>query len=154
MNLVTVAQSAHWLNLERLYAEVRRVLVPDGIIAMWSYGLHRISDREIDNAIAFFYKHVVGPYWPPERALIEGGYRTILFPFDEASPPAFKMVARWTLPQLLGYLRTWSAVDRYRAAKGVDPVVSLEQELAPWWGDEQCQRRVTWPLALRVGSVR
>jgi SAM-dependent methyltransferase len=154
VNLVTVAQAAHWLDLERFYAEVRRVLVPEGIIAMWAYGLHRIGDGEIDRAINFFYKHVVGAYWPTERALIEAGYRTISFPFDEASPPGFEMVAHWTLPQLLGYLRTWSAVDRYRTAKGIDPVVALESEIAPWWGDEQRRRRVTWPLALRVGSVR
>ena len=154
VNLVTVAQAAHWLDLERFYAEVRRVLVPKGIIAMWCYGLHRLGDVRIDGAIGVFYKDVVGPYWPPERALIEEGYRTIPFPFDEASPPAFEMVAQWTLPQLLGYLRTWSAVDRYRAANGVDPVIALEKELAPLWRDEGRRRRVTWPLAVRVGSAK
>jgi SAM-dependent methyltransferase len=154
VNLITVAQAAHWLDLDLFYAEVNRVLVPHGVIALWSYGLHRIGDAEIDRAIGFFYKHVVGPYWPAERALIEVGYRTIPFPFEEVSPPAFEMVARWTLPQLLGYLRTWSAVDRYRAAKGVDPVLSLEGELAPYWGNEDVQRRVTWPLAVRVGRLR
>jgi SAM-dependent methyltransferase len=154
VNLVTVAQAAHWFDLERFYAEVRRVLVPNGIIAIWCYGLHRIDDAQIDRTIGDFYKDVIGSYWPPERALIEEGYRTIPFPFDEASPPAFEMVARWTLPQLLGYLRTWSAVDRYRAANGVDPVVALEKELVPLWHDDGRQRQVTWPLAMRVGSAR
>jgi SAM-dependent methyltransferase len=154
VNLITVAQAAHWLDLERFYQEVYRVLAPGGILAMWCYGLHRIGDPEIDHAIGFFYKNVVGPYWPPQRALIESGYRTIRFPFYEKSPPAFEMVARWTLPQLLGYLRTWSAVERYRAAKGIDPVASLEQELLPWWGDERDQKKVTWPISLRVGSPR
>ena len=154
VNLVTVAQAAHWLDLPRFYEEVRRVLVPKGTIAIWGYGLHRVGDSEIDDAIGFFHKHVVGPYWPPERALIDAGYRTLRFPFAETSPPAFEMVARWTLPQLLGYLRTWSAVERYRSAKGIDPVASLESQIAPFWGDARQQRRITWPLALRVGSVR
>jgi SAM-dependent methyltransferase len=153
VNLVTVAQAAHWLDLEGFYEEVRRVLVPKGIIAIWCYGLHRI-DARIDGAIGVFYRDVIGSYWPPQRTLIEDGYRTIPFPFDEASPPAFEMVARWTLPQLLGYLRTWSAVDRYRTANGVDPVVALEKELIPLWRDDGHQRRVTWPLAVRVGQVR
>ena len=154
VNLVTVAQAAHWLDLPRFYEEVRRVLVPNGTIAIWGYGLHRVGDSDIDDAIGFFHKHVVGPYWPPERALIDAGYRTLAFPFTEASPPAFEMVARWTLPQLLGYLRTWSAVERYRAAKGIDPVSSLESQIAPFWGDARQQRRITWPLAMRVGSSK
>jgi len=154
VNLVTVAQAAHWLDVDRFYAEVRRALVPNGIIAIWCYGLHRIDDAEIDRAIGVFYKDVIGPYWPPQRALIEEGYRTIPFPFDEVSPPAFEMVARWTLPQLLGYLRTWSAVDRYRGANGVDPVVALEKELVRLWRDDGCQRQVAWPLAMRVGFAR
>ena len=152
VDLVTVAQAAHWLDLPRFNEEVRRVLVPNGIIAIWGYNLHRVGDGEIDRAIDHFHADVVGPCWPPERALLEAGYRTIPFPFAEVSPPAFEMTAQWTLPQLLGYLRTWSAVDRYRAAKGVDPVTALEARIARSWGDAQRQRRITWPVALRVGS--
>src|SRR5687768_2451412 len=107
-NLVTVAQAAHWFDHDRFHAELRRVAAPDGVIAIWCYGLHRISPA-IDDVIDAFYRNVIGPYWPPQRALIEAGYRTIPFPFDELSPPAFEMTARWTFPQLLGYLRTWSA---------------------------------------------
>ena len=154
VNLITVAQAVHWFDIDRFYLEAKRVLVPGGVIAVWSYALHRVGDGEIDRAIAFFYKHIVGAYWPAERALIEAGYRTIPFPFEEESPPAFEMTAQWTLGQLLGYLRTWSAVERYRAAKGVDPVGVLEKQLAPWWGAEDRVRKVTWPIALRVGRSR
>ena len=152
VNLITVAQAAHWFDLQRFYAEVRRVTAPQGVIAMWCYGLHRMGP-DIDDVIDVFYTDVIGEYWPPERRLIEEGYRTMPFPFDELSPPAFDMTAGWTLPQLLGYLRTWSAVDRYRAAHGEDPVIALSRELAARWGDPETQRDVRWPLAMRIGRV-
>ncbi len=157
VDLITVAQAAHWFDLDRFYAEVRRVLAPDGVIGIWCYGLHSIDDPAIDGAIGRFYRDVIAPYWPPQRALIEEGYRTISFPFAEVSPPAFDMVAHWTLPRLIGYLRTWSAVARYRAAHGEDPVDALNEELALLWGDPGRARRTRWPVAMwggRVADVR
>lgn len=61
------------------------------------------------------------------------------------------MTAAWTLPELLGYLRSWSATGRYLAARGTDPVNDLAAELTPFWSDPSIRRRVTWPLSLRVG---
>lgn len=43
----------------------------------------------------------VGLYWPPERRLVEEGYRTIRFPLDEIEPPPFRMECLWTLEQLI-----------------------------------------------------
>ncbi len=153
VDLVTVAQAVHWFDFERFYAEVRRVAGPHGIIAVWCYGMSRTDRAAVDAVLDRFYSGVVGPYWPPERRLIEEGYRTIPFPFAEVMPPAFDMLADWTLPQMLGYLRTWSATWRYQAVHGADPVVALESQLAPLWGDPCERRAVRWPLAVRVGRV-
>lgn len=38
ISLVNVAQALHWLNLDAFYAEVRRVLVPNGVLSVSSYG--------------------------------------------------------------------------------------------------------------------
>jgi ubiquinone/menaquinone biosynthesis C-methylase UbiE len=37
IDLVTVAQALHWLNLPRFYGEARRVLKPGGVVAIWCY---------------------------------------------------------------------------------------------------------------------
>jgi SAM-dependent methyltransferase len=153
VDLITVAQAVHWFDFDRFHAEVRRVARKGGILAVWSYGLHRIDGAAIDRAIHRFYTDVVGEYWPPERRLIEEGYRTIPFPFPEIVPPAFEMMSVWTLAQLLGYLRTWSSVSRYREARGEDPVTALGDELSGLWGAPGQTRQVVWPLALRVGRV-
>ncbi|MCP4377042.1 MAG: class I SAM-dependent methyltransferase, partial [bacterium] len=116
VDLVTVAQALHWLDLERFYGEVRRVLKPGGLLAVWSYNLLR-TDPAIDAEVDAFYSHTVGPYWPPERRLVESGYRDLPFPFPELDTPPFAMTARWRLEQLLGYLGTWSATKRYRGER-------------------------------------
>jgi len=152
MNLVTVAQALHWFELQQFFAEVRRVLVPGGVIAAWTYKLLSI-DPEIDAVLNVFYSETMGPFWPPERALVDAGYRSIRFPFREIEPPTFVMEAAWTLGHLRGFLDTWSAVTRYRKALGTDPVAGLIDELAGMWGRPDVTRRVTWPLELRVGSV-
>lgn len=153
IDLVTVAQALHWLDLPRFYAEVERVLRPAGVLAVWTYGMLVVEGSTIDAEIQHFYRHVVGPYWPPERRLVETGYRDLPFPFAERSNPSFAIEVRWTLEHLLGYIRSWSATGRYVEQQGIDPVVGLERRVRPLWSDPRQTRLVSWPLALRVGSA-
>jgi hypothetical protein len=152
VDLVTVAQALHWLDLRAFYAEVQRVSTPSGVIAVWCYQLHTIAP-EIDTIVQHLYADIVGADWPPERRLVEDGYRTLAFPFDEMAPPAFEMVHAWDLDHLLGYLGSWSSVQRYRTRTGSDPLEVIRGELTAAWGDPDHARNVTWPLHLRVGRV-
>lgn len=150
-DLVTVAQALHWLDLDAFYAEARRVLVPGGLLAVWTYGRGRVDGGRIDAALEHFYVHVAGPFWPPERHWVDVGYEGLPFPFDEVRLEAPEMTEVWSLEQLLGYIGTWSAVVRCREATGTDPVAGLASRLEPLWGEGR--RRVAWPLALRAGRA-
>lgn len=152
VDLVTVAQALHWFDRPAFYAETRRVLRRDGVLAAWTYGHPSIDEPRADAALQRFYSETVGPYWPKERALVDAGYRTIDFPFPEVATPSFEMETRWTLPLLLGYVATWSAVTRFRAARGEDPVGELGEALGRSWGDPETSRRIVWPLALRASK--
>jgi SAM-dependent methyltransferase len=149
VDLITVAQALHWFDLERFYAEVRRVLKPRGVIAATAYKLATISP-EIDAVVNRYYSEIVGRYWPAERVLVEK-FEELPFPFSQIETPRFEMVANWSVEQLLGYLRTWSATQRFMAAENRDPLDEVEGELGEAWGEEQ--RRVMWPLTVRVGRV-
>ena len=151
VDLVTVAQALHWLDVDRFYAEVERVLVAGGVLAAWTYGRNQLDDESLDRVLQHFYDHVVGPYWPPERCHVEAGYRTLPFPFPELVPPSFAMEAEWTLPELLGYVGTWSASQRFREIEGREPVELLGSGLTAGWGPPDRRRRIFWPLSLRVG---
>jgi len=150
-DLVTVAQALHWLDTETFYAEAARVLVPGGVLAVWTYGTQYLDEPALDRVLRHFYADTVGPYWPPGRRHVEAGYRTISFPFPEMEPPEFAMQELWSLAQLLGYVGTWSATQLFREAVGHDPVGQLGEDLARYWGDPLACRRIRWPLSLRVG---
>jgi SAM-dependent methyltransferase len=149
IDLITVAQALHWFDLERFYAEVRRVLKPQGVIAACAYKLATVSPK-IDAVVNHYYSDVVGAYWPAERVLVEK-FEELPFPFPEIAMPPFEMVAEWEVGHLIGYLRTWSATQRFMAAKQRDPLEEIEEDLRSAWGDEA--RHVVWPLTVRVGRV-
>jgi SAM-dependent methyltransferase len=144
-----VAQALHWFDLGRFYAEARRVLKPDGILAASAYNLLRVEPIT-DHIVNRYYYEVVGPFWPAERKLVEQ-FADLSFPFREIGPPKFEMTAQWNLDHLLGYLQTWSSTQRFIAAKGTDPLEQIIDELRTAWGDSQQTRNVTWPLVLRIG---
>jgi len=152
VDLVTVAQALHWFDFDKFFAEVRRVLGPGGCLAVWGYHLLH-CDADIDPVLEDFYARVVGPYWPPERRWVEEKYRTIPFPFEEKPVPEFAMHAEWDLEATLGYLGTWSAVQKYREARGEDPLVELRKKTAPLWGDPLRVRAIRWPIFLRLGKL-
>lgn len=151
VDLVTVAQAAHWFDLTRFYSEAKRVLRPGAPLVIWCYGTFSFEHPQIDELVDDFYRNVVGPYWPPERRLIEEDYRTIDFPLREIAAPKFDMQAQFTLERLVGYLRTWSATQRFLKERGSDPVTPLEQKLAPLWATGEPRRAATWPIHIRAG---
>jgi hypothetical protein len=98
-----------------------------------------------------YYHDVLGEFWPPQIHWVDEHYRTLPFPFDEITTPAFAGETIWSLADLFGYLSSWSAVQRYKEAHGVDPLDEKRAEFATAWRSE-ADRAVRWPLYLRVGQ--
>lgn len=152
VDLVTVAQALHWFDRQRFFAEVDRVLRPGGALAVWSYGLVSI-DPAIDAVLYRLYHEVLGSYWPVERRLVESGYAGIALPYQEEPTPPFVMRTIWSLPQLGGYLSTWSATGRYRAMVGADPLAETMHAIKSIWGTTET-RPIHWPLSVRIARKR
>jgi SAM-dependent methyltransferase len=148
-DLVTAAQAAHWLDLASFYAEADRVLKPGGVVAIWGYGVIRIS-AAIDPIVQWFERERVGRHWPGGREHTNAQYRTLAFPYARIEAPQFVMEHRWPRDRFLGYLRTWSAVERCTRAEGRDPVPEIEARLAPLWSDREV-RLIQWPIHLFAG---
>ena len=107
----------------------------------------------MNEPISCLYQDLLGPHWPPERRLVQEGYRNVVFPFDELNPPPFKMAVEWSLEEFVGYLRTWCAVKRYQQHCGIDPLNLVGEPLRHGWGDPPTRRKVAWDFSLRVGRI-
>lgn len=153
VDLVTAAQCYHWFDQERFCLEALRVLKPDGLCAVWCYGISRVS-REVDEVFHVLYDDVLGPYWSHERRHVEDGYRHLPFHFDALGEiPRLSMRLPWTLAQYLDYLRSWSASQRYQRETGRDAVGELAPRFREAWGDPDEAREVSWPLSIRAGRA-
>lgn len=151
VDICTVAQALHWFDWKQFYAEVRRVVRPNGLLAVWTY-THSTITPEIDAVMRNFYARVRS-YFPPERQWVDEEYRTIPFPFTEINAPDFYMEALWNLEDVLGYYRSWSGVANYQQQHGKSPLDEVETELRSVWQNPDIPLPVSWKLHLRLGRV-
>jgi SAM-dependent methyltransferase len=152
VDLTAVGQAAHWFDLPRFYAEVRRVSRgPDSVVALVTYGRHSVAPA-VDDVVERFYSGPLAPHWPAERALVDAGYATLPFPFARLEVPSMAIEATWTLEATLAYIETWSAVVRLLKAEGPAPLDRFAAELRATWG-QPSSRRVRWPLTVVAGRV-
>ncbi|MGW5386195.1 methyltransferase domain-containing protein [Nocardia sp. NPDC003963] len=151
-SLITAAQAAHWFDRPAFYAEARRIAAPEAVLALISYGVMR-PDPDLAPRFDRFYRSEIGPYWPPERALVDTGYAEIDFPFDEYPAPPMRIEKNWTLPDMLGYISTWSAVRRAGDAGDTAVLHSFAAEMTELWGDPTTTRQVSWPVVMRLGIL-
>lgn len=158
IDLITIAQALHWFDLNDFYKEAKRVLRKDddggggGVIAAWAYGVHSISP-EIDNITRLLYEDILGSYWPKDRKIVEDKYQDIPFPFQKIDTPVFQIELDWTMSELVGYLYTWSSVQKFIGKNNSDPIKQVYADLVAAWGDKNTwhKRRVVLPIYMRVG---
>lgn len=151
-SLITAAQAAHWFDLPRFYAEVRRVAEPGAILALISYGVLQMPG-ELGARFNQFYRDEIGPYWPAERKLVDSGYATLDFPFAEFQAPAISIELSWNLDAFLGYVSTWSAVRSARESGQADLLHRFAADMAELWGEPQACHSISWPINMRIGRV-
>lgn len=155
VDLITVAQAAHWFDLDRFYKEVTRISKSNGVLAIWSYGMHKI-DNDIDKISEKLNVggDILGRYWPRETDYVKEDYKTIPFPFIEISSPKFEMTVNWNLDDLVCYMQTWSAVKRFSTEKKFNPLNLIMDELESLWRERDKRKVVKWAINLRVGKIK
>ncbi|MGH8144830.1 MAG: class I SAM-dependent methyltransferase [Rhodanobacteraceae bacterium] len=152
VDAITVAQALHWFDLPAFVAEVQRVAKPGALFAAWCYANCNVSPA-VDAVIAHLYDDTLGSYWPPERRLVDEGYASIELPFTPVSIPTMELRVDWNARQLLAYLTSWSAAQRYHKETGLDAIAAITDELIAAWNDPDRVRPVRWRLAIRAGRV-
>jgi ubiquinone/menaquinone biosynthesis C-methylase UbiE len=154
VDLITVAQALHWFDFSKFYAEVRRVLKPGGHLAAWTYPFVKFENEAIQKVFIDFALGFLKNYWAKERAYCDNRYKDIPFELKEIKAPEFSIPMQYTLPDLIGYLQTWSAVQTYKDKHHTDPVIEIAlPELEKVWGDPNSVQKAKMDFVLKVGCV-
>ena len=155
VDIITVAQALHWFDLDKFYSNVMRVGKKDGIIAVWSYDMHKINPQldKITEKLDV-EGEILGSYWDKEAKYVKEKYKTIAFPFDEISVPVFKTTLHWNLLQLWDYMKTWSSVKKYYFENKLDPLNLVKDEIKALWGNDLDKKKVTWNINIRIGIIK
>lgn len=62
---------------DAFYVEMARVLRPQGTLAAWMYDIPHFGVPDADQALAQWYKGVLGPYWSERRVHVDNHYRGV-----------------------------------------------------------------------------
>lgn len=150
VDLIAVGQAVHWFDIGKFAIEVQRVSRPHAVLTIWCYTLLE-TEPGIDALIRYLYEDVLNGFWDPQRNLIDRRYADIDFPFQEIQCPEFEMVNEYDAQDILGYLRTWSAVSKYRQQLNTDPVQKIEADIIAICGGRKVRCRT--PLFMRAWTI-
>lgn len=150
IDLITVAQAAHWFDMRRFSDEAKRVAKNESVVALWGYSLLSIS-TPIDEIIKSFYRDVIGFFWDAERRHIDQHFANLYFPFQEITSPLFRITVSWSVEEFEGYINTWSAVQKYISTNQHNPVEALIKQIEPHW--KESKQTVKFPLFLKLGII-
>lgn len=160
IDVVTIAQAIHWFDLPSFYKQVKWVLKkPHGVIAAWCYTVPEVNDS-VDAVLQQFYRISTGPYWEPQRKLVDQKLSSIDFPFepvdgvDHTGPFQFVAERSMVFDNYLTYLRSWSAYQTARE-KGLELLSDdvIEEFKRAWAENGEDQKVVKYPIYLRIGRV-
>jgi ubiquinone/menaquinone biosynthesis C-methylase UbiE len=151
-DLVTVAQAYHWIKWDEFRKEVTRVSKPRAVIAAWTYNRNKIGDKKIDDAILSFYENITKPYWDYERKYVEELYATVEFDYELLPVKQFETILNWQREDMIGYISSWSAIQKYIKTNGYSPIPIIEEELNKFWPEGEV-KKVNFPIYLKLGRV-
>ena len=151
-DLVTVAQAYHWINWKEFKKEVTRVCKPGAIIAIWVYFRNMPGDKKIDDAIFNFYENVTRPYWDEARKYVEELYETVEFDYELLSVKQFETTLNWQREEMIGYISSWSAIQKYIKVNGRSPIPIIEEEINKLWHEGEV-KKVSFPIYLKLGKI-
>ncbi|XP_050408967.2 putative methyltransferase DDB_G0268948 [Patella vulgata] len=159
-DLITISQAIHWVDTNKFYKEVTRVLKPGGSLVVYGYGLNTMDNVEAQAELDKFYNGTLGNYWDEKRKHIECHYRDYSLPFGGwIRNDDLNITVEWGVDEFVGYLSTWSAWHSYLKEY---PTSNELQKLSDRFKDlytvkdesgaeEEKTIQIVWPVFMLMG---
>lgn len=159
VDLITVAQAAHWFDLEAFYKKAYEILRKDGILAIWGYCDQNIQDYPAVSEITTKYSYhpdYLGKHWDEGRDCLRQFFSDSKIPatfFRDTeyrvndsktlSPDEkLEISKQMTFKDFMDYFRTYSAYHNWVAAHG-----SPEEDIL-----DRMERKITDSTSLKPES--
>ncbi|RUS32341.1 S-adenosyl-L-methionine-dependent methyltransferase [Jimgerdemannia flammicorona] len=170
VDIITSGQAFHWFDHPKFFEETKRILKPQGTLAVFGYSYAIVvGNKEASNIIYDCGVNELGPYWEPRISILNNFYRDVSFPFknvqwhfshDElnsdnigsVSPLPF-MEQDMTLDHFETFIKTWSSYANYREKfpDAEDPIERMARKLQEVLGlkDRDMETfKMQWPSVL------
>ena len=119
VDLLTVCQAVHWFDLEPFYSEAKRVLKPNGIIALYGYFSPQVRiEPRVNELINEMYYAKLHKYFHPKSKILEERYVNLEFPFENVHRSTHDFEMKGTLDFLVNWIKTWSGYQEYKKVNG------------------------------------
>jgi ubiquinone/menaquinone biosynthesis C-methylase UbiE len=152
-DLITVATAYHWFEHKAFYKEATRVGKNNCVVAAWTYGSLNANDKKLNQIYQHFYQNIIKTYWEPERKHVDENYETVPFDFTSLPSNIFYSNYQWTKDQFIGYIETWSAVQKYKKINGESPLLQIAEELDQAWKHNEL-KEIIFSIYLRIGRIK
>ncbi|PVU92002.1 hypothetical protein BB559_003900 [Furculomyces boomerangus] len=138
VDMITVATGAHWFNPEKFLQEARRILKPNGTIAIFGISYGYFPDYpQCDKLIFELGFEKLGKYWDPGTHILDGlyskyntlmreqGFKDVYMgyhphqaklhvgPNGNLLDEPYVINTKLTWGSLLNYISTWSSIANY-----------------------------------------
>ncbi|CAF4103119.1 unnamed protein product [Rotaria magnacalcarata] len=124
VDLITIATTLHWLDIEMFLEEAKRVLKPrTGVLAIWTYALGTLDNPKADAMYHEFHHVLLFPYWNAKRWLADDYYQSLvpLLPYKSTlCQYTIENRTETTIGHFLGFIESLSACQTYRKQNGED----------------------------------
>lgn len=174
VDLLTVAQTLHWIPIEEFLGRAHRVLKPkSGVLAVMGYGCPIIEgNQKAKDAFHRYYHDVLGSHlplsdernmWDCDRKILDTAHQSQTF-----TPPFSSLERIWYMQEskhlsndlgsFINYLKTWSSYNQLKTREKnnksfQDPLEQLYKELQQAIKETQTGFKVIvpyWSVICRV----
>ncbi|KAF9898682.1 hypothetical protein BX616_003728 [Lobosporangium transversale] len=166
VDVLTVAQTLHWLDHPTFFSEVKRVLKPHGTFAAVGYAFAvfekypRASQRVLELGIE---PDQLGTFWEPGRLILNNMYKSIEVPLEDVERHYFPnnkdgypllMSEQVSMEHFRNYLKTWSGYKTFSERHPERPDI-VDETIEAILKEEGLKNEdvvdITWPTVLILG---